>query len=133
MAKLHRHFRRIVGVTPGVTAWYYGPLVANRLITEALYPYPRDLVIGTKLGGKRLPDKRWAPALRPEELRKGAEDDLQSLRRATRRRAPAQHADGWCPALGVAGRAPRAAVGGQDPPLGIALSPDEIAEIADHG
>jgi pyridoxine 4-dehydrogenase len=62
------------------TAWYYGPFVANRLIAEALHPYPRDLVIATKLGGKRLPDKRWAPALRPEELRKGAEDDLRTLR-----------------------------------------------------
>jgi aryl-alcohol dehydrogenase-like predicted oxidoreductase len=63
------------------TAWYYGPLVANRLIAEALHPYPRDLVIATKLGGKRLPNKGWAPALRPEELRQGAEDDLRSLRR----------------------------------------------------
>jgi aryl-alcohol dehydrogenase-like predicted oxidoreductase len=62
------------------TAWYYGPLVANRLIAEALHPYPRDLVIATKLGGKRLPDKGWAPALRPEELRQGAEEDLRSLR-----------------------------------------------------
>lgn len=62
------------------TAWYYGPLVANRLIAEALHPYPKDLVIATKLGGKRLPDKRWAPALRPEELRQGAEDDLRTLR-----------------------------------------------------
>jgi aryl-alcohol dehydrogenase-like predicted oxidoreductase len=62
------------------TAWYYGPLVANRLIAEALHPYPRDLVIATKLGGKRLPDKGWAAALRPEELRQGAEEDLRTLR-----------------------------------------------------
>ena len=62
------------------TAWFYGPLVANRLICEALHPYPRDLVIATKLGGKRLPDKSWAPAARPEELRRGAEDDLRTLR-----------------------------------------------------
>jgi aryl-alcohol dehydrogenase-like predicted oxidoreductase len=62
------------------TAWFYGPLVANRLIAEALHPYPRDLVIATKLGGKRLPDKSWASALRPEELRKGAEEDLRTLR-----------------------------------------------------
>jgi aryl-alcohol dehydrogenase-like predicted oxidoreductase len=62
------------------TAWYYGPLVANQLIAEALHPYPRDLVIATKLGGKRLPDKGWAPALRPDELRKGAEEDLRTLR-----------------------------------------------------
>jgi aryl-alcohol dehydrogenase-like predicted oxidoreductase len=62
------------------TAWYYGPFVANRLIFEALHPYPRDLVIATKLGGKRLPDKSWAPAARPDELRRGAEEDLRTLR-----------------------------------------------------
>src|SRR5437868_7404876 len=61
------------------TAWFYGPYVANQLIFEALHPYPRDLVIATKLGGKRLPDKGWAPAARPEELRRGAEDDLRTL------------------------------------------------------
>jgi len=61
------------------TAWYYGPLVANQLIFEALHPYPRELVIATKLGGKRLPDKSWAPAARPEELRRGAEEDLRTL------------------------------------------------------
>jgi len=63
------------------TAWYYGPLVANRLIAEALHPYPRDLVIACKLGGKRLPNKGWAAALRPEELRQGTEEDLRTLRR----------------------------------------------------
>jgi pyridoxine 4-dehydrogenase len=63
------------------TAWYYGPLVANRLIFEALHPYPRDLVIATKLGGKRLADKGWAAAARPAELQAGCEDDLRSLRR----------------------------------------------------
>lgn len=62
------------------TAWYYGPLVSNRLIAEALHPYPKDLVIATKLGGKRLPDKGWAPATRPEELRAGCEEDLRTLR-----------------------------------------------------
>jgi aryl-alcohol dehydrogenase-like predicted oxidoreductase len=62
------------------TAWYYGPYVSNRLILEALHPYPRDLVIATKLGGKRLPDKSWASALRPEELRAGCDDDLRTLR-----------------------------------------------------
>jgi aryl-alcohol dehydrogenase-like predicted oxidoreductase len=69
-----------LGVNLIDTAWYYGPLVANRLIAEALHPYPSDLVIATKLGGRRLPDKSWVPALRPEELRAGAEQDLQSLR-----------------------------------------------------
>lgn len=70
-----------LGVNLIDTAWYYGPFVANRLIFEALHPYPRDLVIATKLGGKRLPNKGWAPAARPEELRQGAEDDLRTLHR----------------------------------------------------
>jgi aryl-alcohol dehydrogenase-like predicted oxidoreductase len=69
-----------LGVNLIDTAWFYGPLVANRLIAEALHPYPRDLVIATKLGGKRLPDKGWAPAARPAELRLGAEEDLRTLR-----------------------------------------------------
>ncbi len=62
------------------TSWYYGPLVSNRVIAEALHPYPRDLVIATKLGGKRLPDKGWAPFIRPEELKQGCEEDLRSLK-----------------------------------------------------
>ncbi len=61
------------------TSWYYGPHVANRIIKEALFPYPKDLVIATKLGGKRLPNKGWAPFIRPEELREGAETDLREL------------------------------------------------------
>src|SRR3954452_2339340 len=69
-----------LGVNLIDTAWYYGPHVANRLIAEALHPYPSDLVIATKLGGCRLPDKSWAPYLRPEELRAGAEHDLRDLR-----------------------------------------------------
>lgn len=81
-ARARKVLRRAVdlGINFIDTAWFYGPLVANRLIAEALHPYPRDLVIATKLGGKRLPDKGWASALRPEELRKGAEEDLRTLR-----------------------------------------------------
>jgi aryl-alcohol dehydrogenase-like predicted oxidoreductase len=70
-----------LGVNLIDTAWYYGPFVANRLIAEALHPYPRDLVIATKLGARRPPDKSWVPALRPEELRQGVEEDLRTLRR----------------------------------------------------
>jgi len=80
--RARRVLRRAVdlGVNFIDTAWYYGPLVSNRLIAEALHPYPSDLVIATKLGGKRLPNAGWAPALRPEELRQGAADDLRTLR-----------------------------------------------------
>jgi aryl-alcohol dehydrogenase-like predicted oxidoreductase len=63
------------------SAWFYGPHVANRLIAETLHPYPKDLVIASKLGGRRLPNKGWAPFLRPEELREGCETDLRELRR----------------------------------------------------
>ncbi len=79
--RARRLLRRAVdlGINFIDTAWFYGPLVANRLIFEALHPYPRDLVIATKLGGKRLPNKGWAPAARPEELRRGAEEDLRTL------------------------------------------------------
>jgi pyridoxine 4-dehydrogenase len=63
------------------SSWYYGPHVANRLIAEALYPYPKDLVIASKLGGMRTPDKGWAPFSRPAELREGCEHDLRVLKR----------------------------------------------------
>ena len=62
------------------TAWFYGPHVSNPLIAEALHPYADDLVIATKLGGKRTPDKGWAPFNRPDELRQGCEHDLRELR-----------------------------------------------------
>lgn len=63
------------------SSWYYGPHVANRLIAEALHPYPKDLVIASKLGGRRTPDKGWAAFSKPEELREGCEHDLSELRR----------------------------------------------------
>jgi aryl-alcohol dehydrogenase-like predicted oxidoreductase len=62
------------------TAWYYGPHVSNQFIVETLHPYPKNLVIVTKLGGKRTDDGQWAAANTPEELRKGCETDLKSLK-----------------------------------------------------
>jgi aryl-alcohol dehydrogenase-like predicted oxidoreductase len=75
--------RRVVelGINFIDSSWYYGPHVANRLIAETLHPYPKDLVIASKLGGKRTPDKGWAAFSRPEELRIGCEHDLSELRR----------------------------------------------------
>ncbi len=69
-----------IGVQVIDTAWYYGPWVSNELIAETLHPYPSDLVIVTKLGGKRKEDKSWVPAITPEELRAGCENDLRSLK-----------------------------------------------------
>lgn len=61
------------------TAWYYGPRVAHRLIAETLRPYPKNLVIATKLGGRRSDNGGWGAALRPETLRQGCEEDLRLL------------------------------------------------------
>jgi pyridoxine 4-dehydrogenase len=82
-ARAREVLRRVVALGMNLidSAWYYGPHVANRLIAETLHPYPKDLVIASKLGGKRLPNKGWAPFCRPEELREGCETDLRELRR----------------------------------------------------
>jgi pyridoxine 4-dehydrogenase len=82
LAGAHAVLRRAIelGINLIDTAWYYGPLVANRLIVEALHPYPSDLVIATKLGAKRLEDKTWAAAMTPAELREGVETDLRTLK-----------------------------------------------------
>jgi aryl-alcohol dehydrogenase-like predicted oxidoreductase len=81
-ATAHAVLRR--GIELGInfidTAWYYGPLVANRLIVEALHPYPADLVIATKLGAKRTDDKSWVPAMTPDDLREGIDTDLETLK-----------------------------------------------------
>jgi pyridoxine 4-dehydrogenase len=62
------------------TADYYGEDVTNRLIAEALYPYPADLVICTKVGGARNPDKSWVPFNSPEDLRSSIDNNLRTLR-----------------------------------------------------
>ncbi|HEY2367680.1 MAG TPA: aldo/keto reductase, partial [Polyangiaceae bacterium] len=69
-----------LGVNLIDTAWYYGPNVANELIAEALHPYPRDLVLATKLGGKRSDDKGWRPFAKPHEIVEGLENDLRTLK-----------------------------------------------------
>jgi aryl-alcohol dehydrogenase-like predicted oxidoreductase len=61
------------------TAQFYGPDVANELIHEALFPYPEDLVLISKVGAKRDEQRQWLPAQRPEELRAGVEANLTSL------------------------------------------------------
>jgi pyridoxine 4-dehydrogenase len=69
-----------VGVNFIDTADYYGEDVTNRLIAEALYPYPEDLVICTKVGGARKPDKSWIPFNKPHELRHSIENNLRTLK-----------------------------------------------------
>jgi aryl-alcohol dehydrogenase-like predicted oxidoreductase len=61
------------------TAQFYGPDVANELIHAALFPYPPELVLVSKVGAVRDDQAQWLPAQRPEELRAGVEDNLRSL------------------------------------------------------
>src|SRR5690348_9429261 len=69
-----------LGVDHIDTSQYYGPDVVNDLIRETLYPYPAGLRIVTKVGGRRDDKGAWLPALQPDELRAGVEDNLRSLR-----------------------------------------------------
>jgi pyridoxine 4-dehydrogenase len=68
-----------LGVNLIDTADSYGPEVSERLISEALYPYPEDLVVATK-GGYTRPGGRWVPDGRPEHLREACEGSLRRLR-----------------------------------------------------
>jgi len=62
------------------TADSYGPEIDETLIAEALHPYPRDLVIGTKGGLVRPRRQAWDPDGRPEHLRKALEGSLKRLK-----------------------------------------------------
>jgi pyridoxine 4-dehydrogenase len=69
-----------LGVNHIDTAQYYGPDVSNELIREALWPYPPDLVLVSKVGAKRDAAGGWLPAHTPPELRAGVQENLRSLR-----------------------------------------------------
>lgn len=70
-------------VTAGVdhidTSDFYGPHVTNQIIREALQPYPANLTIVTKVGGKRGADGSWLKADTPDELRSAVHDNLRNL------------------------------------------------------
>jgi aryl-alcohol dehydrogenase-like predicted oxidoreductase len=68
-----------LGVDHIDTSQYYGPDVVNELIREALHPYPDGLRLVTKVGARRDENGAWIPALRPDELRAGVEDNLRTL------------------------------------------------------
>src|SRR5580658_8212219 len=77
-----RVLRRAVelGINLIDTADSYGPEVSERLIAEALHPYPAGLVIATKGGLTRAGPEKWAPVGRPEYLRSACEGSLQRLK-----------------------------------------------------
>lgn len=67
------------GVNHIDTSDFYGPHVTNEIIREALYPYPEDLVIVTKIGAFRGEDASWNPAYSREELERAVHDNLRNL------------------------------------------------------
>jgi pyridoxine 4-dehydrogenase len=62
------------------TADSYGPYVNEELIAEALFPYPRGLVIATKGGWNRPGPNQWTHDATPSHLRKAVEGSLKRLR-----------------------------------------------------
>jgi pyridoxine 4-dehydrogenase len=78
IAVLHRALE--LGVNLLDTADSYGPGVSESLIAEALYPYPKGLVIATKGGLLRTGPNQWPADGRPEHLREALEGSLRRLR-----------------------------------------------------
>jgi pyridoxine 4-dehydrogenase len=67
------------GVNHIDTSDFYGPHVTNQIIREALYPYPDDLVIVTKVSARRGADGSWLPAMSPPELTAAVHDNSRNL------------------------------------------------------
>jgi pyridoxine 4-dehydrogenase len=67
------------GVNHIDTADFYGPYVTNQIIRRALFPYPGDLVIVTKVGVRRGEDGSWNPAASREDLTGAVHDNLRNL------------------------------------------------------
>jgi pyridoxine 4-dehydrogenase len=61
------------------TSDFYGPHVTNQIIKQALHPYPKNLVIVTKVGARRGADKSWIHALSSQELIDAVHDNLRNL------------------------------------------------------
>jgi aryl-alcohol dehydrogenase-like predicted oxidoreductase len=68
-----------LGVDHIDTSDFYGPHVTNRLIREALFPYPRTLTLVTKIGARRSDKGDWIHDLSADFLHKSVEDNLERL------------------------------------------------------
>ena len=67
------------GVNHIDTSDFYGPHVTNQIIKEALHPYPKDLVIVTKVGARRGSDGSWPHARSRQEIIDAVHDNLKNL------------------------------------------------------
>ncbi|MBB0244387.1 oxidoreductase [Streptomyces alkaliphilus] len=68
-----------LGITHIDTAGVYGPRFTNRLIREALHPYPETLHVATKVGAERDEQGGWPPAREPGDLRRAVHENLEDL------------------------------------------------------
>jgi pyridoxine 4-dehydrogenase len=67
------------GLTHIDTSDFYGPVVVNELIKEALHPYPEGLHIVTKVGARRDEKGGWIPSLDPADLKAQVHENLRHL------------------------------------------------------
>src|SRR5246127_5074674 len=67
------------GVNHIDTSDFYGPHVTNQIIRKALHPYPEGLVIVTKLGARRPPDRSWLHARSRQDVVDSVHDNLRNL------------------------------------------------------
>lgn len=68
-----------LGITHLDTSAAYGPHVTNRLVREALHPFPADLLVATKVGGDRDAQGGWPPAREPADVRRQVQENLDDL------------------------------------------------------
>ncbi|MBV9168365.1 MAG: oxidoreductase [Solirubrobacterales bacterium] len=68
-----------LGINHIDTSDYYGPHVTNQIIKQALYPYPENRRIVTKVGARRDAQGGWSQALAPNELRQAVLENLENL------------------------------------------------------
>jgi pyridoxine 4-dehydrogenase len=68
-----------LGITHIDTSDFYGPVVTNELIKEALHPYAADLHLVTKVGARRGDDGSWIPSQDPEDLKAQVRENLDHL------------------------------------------------------
>jgi pyridoxine 4-dehydrogenase len=62
------------------TADSYGPYVSEEIIAEALYPYPKAMVVATKGGWERVGPAQWIHNASPKHLTAAVEGSLKRLR-----------------------------------------------------
>src|SRR5436305_13208927 len=126
IAVLHRALE--LGINLIDTAYSYGPETSELLIAEALYPYPKDLVIATKGGLTRPGPGQWVPNGRPEYLSQCVDKSLKRLKLDRIDLYQLHRIDSKVPMEDSLGALKEAQAAGKIRHIGLSeVSPDEIA------